>query len=228
MLVTRGHPEAWRTCSRSPRPLPSLRCVQIWPWLGGTTPFEREQDILFFQPLSFIVGGTEAEVRRKEREIDDHASLAGYASHIGGSMGVDLGEIPLDVPIGELGDYNIQGVVKAFVEAAPDQTITFGDLVRFTADTRVAGTPEQIADELERWIAHGVDGINVMYYTTPGSFEDFIDGVVPVLRARGLVRDGYREGTLREKLSDGRSGPRPDQRHPASAVRRARLAVAAA
>ena len=184
-------------------------------------------DILFFQPLSFIVGGTEAEVARKVREVDEYASPAGYASHMGGAMGIDLGEIPLDTPLGELGDYNVQAMVKGLIESAPDQRWTFGDLVRFSADTRVSGTPEQIADQLQEWVDEGVNGINVMYYTTPGSFEDFIEGVVPVLQDRGLVQREYAPGTLREKLTDG-GGPRPDDRHPASGVRRERLAGASA
>lgn len=35
-------------------------------------------DVLFFQGLSFIVGGTEEEARRKEREVDEYASDEGY------------------------------------------------------------------------------------------------------------------------------------------------------
>ena len=35
---------------------------------------------------------------------------------------------------------------------------------------------------------------------TPGTFADFIEGVVPELRRRGLVQSDYAPGTLREKL----------------------------
>ncbi len=59
-----------------------------------------------------------------------------------------------------------------------------------------------------------------MYYTTPGSFVEFIDGVTPVLQERGLQQDEYRPGTLREKLTDGTDGPRISERHPAAAYRR--------
>ena len=52
---------------------------------------------------------------------------------------------------------------------------------------------------------------------TPGTFADFIDGVVPELRRRGLVQEGYAPGTLREKLfGQARLPPR----HPADAHRR--------
>ena len=64
-----------------------------------------------------------------------------------------------------------------------------------------------------------------MYHTTPGSFADFIDGVTPVLQERGLQQRDYRPGTLREKLSDGRSGPRLNARHPAATPRRTSVAA---
>jgi FMN-dependent oxidoreductase (nitrilotriacetate monooxygenase family) len=185
-------------------------------------------DVLFFQGLSFIVGGTEEEAWRKAAEIEEHASPRGYAAHMGGSMGVDLAEIPLDTPIGEVESYNSRGFVKWLREEAADREWTFGDALAYRAINRVVGTPEQIADRLQEWADAGVDGINVTYYTTPGSFVDFIDGVIPVLQQRGLAQRDYRRGTLREKLTDGRSGPRLDERHPAGRIRRKRLAGAGA
>ena len=175
--------------------------------------------ILFFQGLSFIVGGTEEEARRKEREIDAFASSEGYATHMAGNLGVDLSAFDLDTPVRELRTQNVRGVVRSLAESAPDQSTTFGDLLRYLSDNRIVGTPEQIADELQQWADAGVTGINVMYHTTPGSFVDFIDGVTPVLQQRGLQQREYRPGTLREKLSDGRSGPRLDAQHPAAAYR---------
>jgi long-chain alkane monooxygenase len=186
------------------------------------------QDILFFQGLSVIVGGTEEEARRKERQIDEFASDEGYAAHMAGNLGIDLSEIDLEAPLYELPTANVQGVVRGLIESAPDRSWRFGDLLRFIVDLRVVGTPEQVADELQTWTDAGVDGINLMYHTTPGSFVDFIDGVVPVLQERGLVQREYAPGTLREKLTDGADGPRINERHPAAAVRRERLAGAVA
>jgi FMN-dependent oxidoreductase (nitrilotriacetate monooxygenase family) len=176
-------------------------------------------DILFFQGLSFVVGGTEDEARRKAAELDQRVSPRGYAAHIGGGMGVDLSEIDPATPIGELEQYNAQGVVKGLIDTAPDKDWTFGDLLAFRSSNRVVGTPEQIADELETWAEAGVDGINVTYFTTPGSFADFIDGVTPVLQERGLQQEDYAPGTLREKLAGGGAGPRLKDSHPGAKVR---------
>ena len=56
----------------------------------------------------------------------------------------------------------------------------------------VAGTPEQIADELELWFAQGAaDGFNIMPPYLPGGLDDFVDHVVPILQRRGLFRHEY-------------------------------------
>jgi hypothetical protein len=81
------------------------------------------------------------------------------------------------------------------------------------------GAPEQIADELEKWTAVGVDGFNLAYAVTPGSFIDFVDGVIPVLQKRGLVQTEYEPGTLRQKIY-GPSHRYLLDRHPASKYRR--------
>jgi long-chain alkane monooxygenase len=186
-------------------------------------------DILFFQGLSFVVGGTEEEARRKASEIDEYTSDRGYAAHMAGNLGADPSQFDLDAPISEIaGQATVQGLIRSLIESAPDKSWTLGDLLRYTSDLRVVGTPEQIADELERWADAGVDGINVMYYTTPGSFLDFIDGVTPVLQARGLQQREYRPGTLREKVTDGDSGPLLNARHPGARIRHERLAGAPA
>ena len=71
----------------------------------------------------------------------------------------------------------------------------------------LVGAPEQIADELEKWTAVGVDGFNLAYAITPGSFVDFVEGVVPVLQRRGLVQKEYAPGTLRAEDLRARRTP---------------------
>lgn len=55
---------------------------------------------------------------------------------------------------------------------------------------------------MQSWVDEaGVDGFNL----TPESYEDFIDLVIPQLQARGVYKTSYAEGTLREKLFDGKA-----------------------
>lgn len=65
----------------------------------------------------------------------------------------------------------------------------------------IKGTPEQIADQMQEWFENGAaDGFNIMPPYLPGSLEDFVDLVIPVLQQRGLFRTEYTGSTLRENL----------------------------
>lgn len=65
----------------------------------------------------------------------------------------------------------------------------------------IAGTPESIADDLQRWHAAGAaDGFTVMPADTAVDFEHFAEQVVPVLQRRGAFPREYRGATLRENL----------------------------
>ena len=95
---------------------------------------------------------------------------------------------------------------------------TLRDVAHYTAtNSRIVGTPEQIADALARWQAAGVDGVNLVNAEIPGSYEDFVEHVVPVLQRRGLMQREYAEGTLRNKLFG--HGDRLPDRHPAARYR---------
>ena len=60
---------------------------------------------------------------------------------------------------------------------------------------------ETIADQLALWSDAGVEGINVVSSFIPGSYEEFIDLVLPVLRKRGLARENNsKASTLRNTL----------------------------
>jgi hypothetical protein len=87
----------------------------------------------------------------------------------------------------------------------------------------IVGTPEQIADKLEKWIEEtDVDGFNIAYAVTPGTFKDFIELVIPVLQDRGLVKTEYEEGTYREKLF-GKGKARLSEDHVGSSYRNLHL-----
>ncbi|WP_201760629.1 MULTISPECIES: hypothetical protein [unclassified Nonomuraea] len=84
----------------------------------------------------------------------------------------------------------------------------------------VAGTPERVADEIERWADEtGATGFNLMQYLSPGTAEDFIELVVPELQRRGRYRTSYEDSTLRERLL-GPGLERLPATHPGAAHRR--------
>jgi hypothetical protein len=68
---------------------------------------------------------------------------------------------------------------------------------------------------MERWITEADrDGFNIAYVTTPGTFEDVVDLLIPELRRRGLYPEAKPEEkpwTMREKIyGKGQSGLRDD------------------
>jgi len=177
-------------------------------------------DILFFQGLSPVVGGTEAEAKAKEAEYLEQFSTEGALAHLSGSIGVDLSAIDLDRPLETIDSQAMRGSIKGLIESAPDKTQTFRDLTRSRlAGQFLTGAPEQIADALQAWHEAGVDGFNLVYSVTPGTFVDFIEAVVPVLQKRGLAQREYAPGPLRQKIF---GHPRLSTRHPAAAYRRSR------
>lgn len=52
--------------------------------------------------------------------------------------------------------------------------------------------------------AGAVDGFNIQPAYFPGMFEEFVTGVMPELRHRGLIRERYEGRTLREHFGLGR------------------------
>ncbi|NML92237.1 LLM class flavin-dependent oxidoreductase [Novosphingobium olei] len=77
------------------------------------------------------------------------------------------------------------------------------------------GSPETIADEIERWFTgRAADGFNLRV-TRPADFKLFRERVVPILQQRGLFRTEYEGRTLRDHLGL----PVPAHRHaPAQAI----------
>lgn len=171
-------------------------------------------DLLFFQGLSFVVGSTEAEAKRKEAELDENIEAAAMLAHLGGAIGVDFSGYALEAPLDDIQTEGAQSILEWARESVPGRNATVRDLGLFNSKTnRIVGTPEQIADRLEVWRAAGIHGVNVINVTIPGTYTEFIDQVMPVLRERGLAQSEYDPGqTLRERIF---GTARLNERHPA-------------
>lgn len=69
----------------------------------------------------------------------------------------------------------------------------FGPVIIGSGET-VARRLAEIQDETD------IDGFNLAYHITPGTFEDIVEYVVPELQKLGRYKTEYREGTMRNKL----------------------------
>lgn len=177
----------------------------------------RAEDVKFFQGLSFVIGDTEEEAQAKWREYREYSSLDGYLAHAA-IVDRDGRAYPPETPLSQVDTNTAKGFLEAAAARVTDREPVVADLAsRARGDhTVVIGTPERIADELERWQAAGVDGINVVNWVIPGSFEEFAEKVTPVLQARGLAQSTYAPGSLRRKLF---GDDRLNDRHPAARYR---------
>ncbi|MEV0354613.1 LLM class flavin-dependent oxidoreductase [Nocardia sp. NPDC050697] len=152
------------------------------------------------------IAGTEAEARALEREFTELISPDYALGQLSRLLGVDLTAHALDAPLPPLPEVTeFEGNKSRYVlvkELAENERLTVRELIGKLGGGRghrsFAGTPEQIADELQSWFENGAaDGFNIMPPYLPGGLEDFVEQVVPILQRRGLFRTEYTAGTLR-------------------------------
>jgi alkanesulfonate monooxygenase SsuD/methylene tetrahydromethanopterin reductase-like flavin-dependent oxidoreductase (luciferase family) len=171
----------------------------------------RPEDIVLLPGLSTVLGSTEEEARRR-REILDEVLPDAYARRrLSGQLGISLDGLSDAAPIpAELlvepdeagGSQTFYRVVKAIID---QENPTLAQLLRKLSGGGghriVVGTPEQIADDMERWFRYGAaDGFNVMPDVLPSGFDDVADQLIPELQRRGLFRREYEATTLRGLL----------------------------
>jgi long-chain alkane monooxygenase len=183
------------------------------------------RDLLFFMYVKVVTGGTEEAARKKLDDYTERVDTESAFALIGGWSGVDFSGVDPDSPVEYVETNAIRTLLQNLGRGNAERRRTVRDVARAVAigggGPVITGAPEQIVDQLGRWIEAGIDGFNVAYMITPGTFRDFVDGVVPVLQRRGLMQTDYAPGTLREKLY-GEGHARLLDRHPAARYRRAR------
>lgn len=169
----------------------------------------RNPDGLLILPgIVTIIGGTEAEARELERQLDEFIVIEHPLNQLAESIGIPASEIDVDAPLPD----NIRPVeeVKSSryeltVNLARRENLTVRQLLIRLGGGRghrtFVGTPEQVADTIEEWFTNGAsDGFNIMPAVMPSGLEAFVDHVVPILQERGLFRREYEGTTLRGHL----------------------------
>lgn len=176
-----------------------------------------------------IVGETDREAQAKWQEYKPYVSYEGALALLSGWTGIDLGQYQPDQVLEYLHTNAIQSMVEAFSTADPNSQWTVQKLADWAGiggfGPLVVGSPQTVADELQSWVEEtDVDGFNLAYAVTHETFRDVVDLLVPELQKRGVFKQEYREGTLREKLFG--AGPRLAAPHPGAGYRHgARVAV---
>lgn len=159
--------------------------------------------------LVTYVGSTEEEARRKQRELDELLPVESSRRQLSQFIGQDVSDWALDAPMPDLppleaftGPKGRYATILRIIERErPTLRQLLGRLAAGGGHCTLVGTPERIADEMQRWVEQGgADGFNLMPPSLPGSLEDVVDQLVPELQRRGLFRREYAGSTLREHL----------------------------
>ncbi len=154
----------------------------------------------------------EAITRQLEALIPADLAIALLQMQLGG---MDLSGFDPDGPLPAVPANNAsQGSQKRIIDHAARENLSILQIARHIAAGRTSktasGTPQQVADMLTDWFtASAADGFVIAAPVLPDMLARFVDGVVPILQARGLFRTDYEGATLRDHLGL----TRPASRH---------------
>lgn len=214
------HAEAIFVSAHSPKVLkPKVAKIRELAAAKGRDP----ASVKFFGTFTPIIGRTEEEAREKYERAKKYASTVGGLVLFSGWTGIDISKIPIDQDITAADSteaHKVRSMLDAFTTTSPDVPRWTPRVVAEKAAIGGlgpvgVGTPAQVADELERWLEEAdLDGFNLAYVTTPGTFEDVVDLLIPELRRRGVYPEAKQDGepvTAREKIYGvGQSNVRDD------------------
>ncbi len=164
-----------------------------------------------------MVAATDEAARRREREIfEEDNDFDRHLALLGRSFGAyDFSVHDLDAPfpdVAHLAEKGGRTGAARIIERAEAEGLTLRQVAQSVAEFRQSpfvGSPETVADTIERWFEAGTfDGINLAF-RTQDELDLFVDGVVPILQKRDLFRTEYEADTLRGNLGL----PVPANRH---------------
>ncbi|OJX62923.1 MAG: hypothetical protein BGO95_10905 [Micrococcales bacterium 73-13] len=166
--------------------------------------------------LSAVVGLDRADAQRR---LDDYLSYVHEDAarvYFAQMTGIDLAALAPETEVSSLSTQQSRTQLTRFDGATAAEA--FAEFARRgMREFILLGSGEQIADEMVDLVERtGLDGFNFTPFVSPGSYRDFVDRVVPALRARGAVPPVPVGGTLRQRLF-GES--RLPGTHPAAAAR---------
>lgn len=173
----------------------------------------RDPSQLLVMPGLFpILGGTEEEALRRKDDLDAGLDIAFLHNELARHFALDPDDLPLDrvlpfhlidarephVPIASRWPRK-----QILSEARPaNWTARQAALSNIIGGHRmIVGTPEQVAENILRWIDNGAaDGFNLNIDIQTSGLEDLVDGLIPVLQRAGRFRTEYEGQTLRDHL----------------------------
>nr|WP_319449055.1 MULTISPECIES: LLM class flavin-dependent oxidoreductase [unclassified Mycobacterium] len=176
--------------------------------------------IKFLTSVEIVTEATDSAARAKADELARYHDLDGGLVLLSALSGVDWSTYGVDRPIEQF-DTDASRSILATVQTSKPLTLRdyVGGLGGFGGELFV-GSGATVASELEAYAERsGVDGFNIAYHVTPGSFQDVAEHLIPELRRRGRAADPEEPVTLRQRIF-GHDSIRLPADHPAAGYRR--------
>jgi len=175
--------------------------------------------IKIMSAFSCVIGDSLDEARRKHQAILDAQTAEVAVASYAWFTGLDLSAIDPMTKMSALHTEMSQTQIARF----GDQTV--GEVLKDwhahgVRSNPYLGTPEEIADIICTLAETAdLDGFLLTPLIQPSSTREFVEKVMPILRARGVAAADYEHRTLRERLV-GTPGPRLRDDHPGAAYRK--------
>jgi len=156
-----------------------------------------------------VVAATRAEAEDKFALIESLPLEVDSLMLLSENTNFDFGSKPLDEPFTEAELRRFSGTQsgrdRVLASLGGSRMPTPRDFIAITRRGKLpppwVGGPKEVADTFEAWFeAPACDGFVVGAACVPGSYEDFIEFVIPELQRRGLYHKDYGGATLRENL----------------------------
>ncbi len=171
----------------------------------------RDPDAVRVAPAAYVVVDEMPEgAKQKLEEIENLANQTDSLTLLSEVFNYDFSQHPVDEPLSDeilASMTGLRGFLDRVVELSGTPNPSVADFITYSGRGTLrelplfTGTPTQVADQMEHWFQmEACDGFVLAATHMPGAYEDFVNLVVPELQRRGLFRDGYSEGTLRDNL----------------------------
>lgn len=167
-------------------------------------------EVLVAAACYVVAAETRAEAEAARERIAALARPIDALVLLAEALNFDFARKGMDEPLTDeelAGMSGLQAIRDRVVTASGKRNPTAGDFVQFSGRGTLrempvfAGTPREIADEMEAWFTGGgCDGFVIAATHMPGAYEEFVRLVVPELQRRGLFHTEYASSTLRGNL----------------------------
>ncbi|PHM43635.1 LLM class flavin-dependent oxidoreductase [Xenorhabdus szentirmaii] len=171
---------------------------------------KRSENSLKILPGLFpIIGSTLAEAQARKAKMDELRDVNEDIIMLSRQLGLEPDDLKLHQPLPyhliekSSNDIVSKGFSSEIIKLARARNFTVHQLIlqNMGMHRMVLGTPEMIADDMEKWFSeNAADGFNLNFDAFPDALQMMVDHVIPLLQKRNLFRSDYTEQTIQARF----------------------------